>query len=85
MERGGRGQATDSHAVCASPEGALQRGLNTHAVEHLSQLWRSIREAPSGSTRWAPTDSIERFGGADRTRFEDFVREHRADFLAPSA
>ena len=37
-------------------DGALQRGLNQHAVEHLSQLWRAIRT------------TARRFGdvGADR-------------------
>jgi uncharacterized protein YbjT (DUF2867 family) len=56
-------------------DGALQRGLNQHAVEHLSQLWRSIRTTPASSATWKPTATIETLGGRKPKTFEDFVRE----------
>src|SRR5213078_64669 len=36
--------------------GALARGVNAHAAEHLSQLWRALRANP---TRFGPTDAME--------------------------
>jgi uncharacterized protein YbjT (DUF2867 family) len=57
--------------------GALGAGLNPHAVEHLSQLWRFLRE--SGARReYAVTDTIENVSGRRPTTFEEFLR-------APSA
>ena len=44
-------------------DGALKRGLNLHAAEHLSQLWRSIRSTRAYSTTWETTATIETLGG----------------------
>lgn len=63
---------------------ALARGLNQHAIEHLSQLWRALRGAGRDpeSARLAVTDSIETLGGAKPKSFEAFVREHREALTA---
>jgi uncharacterized protein YbjT (DUF2867 family) len=56
---------------------ALARGVNQHAVEHLSNLWRTIRTAgrrPEPVTL-AVTDTIATLGGAAPKTFEAFVRE----------
>jgi uncharacterized protein YbjT (DUF2867 family) len=63
--------------------GALQRGLNPHAVEHLSQLWRSIRTRPASSATWEPTHTIAAFGGRRPKTFEEFVREEQRFFNGP--
>jgi uncharacterized protein YbjT (DUF2867 family) len=62
---------------------ALARGVNQHAVEHLSQLWRSIRSAGLGpeAARFEVTDTIERLGGAQPKTFEEFVREEQTAFM----
>lgn len=62
---------------------ALARGANPHAVEHLSQLWRSFRVAGlrSESVRFQVTDTIERLGGAKPKTFEEFVREERSALM----
>jgi uncharacterized protein YbjT (DUF2867 family) len=63
---------------------ALARGVNQHAVEHLSQLWRALRSAgldPS-TARFAVTDSIETLGGAKPKTFEAFVREEQDTLMA---
>jgi uncharacterized protein YbjT (DUF2867 family) len=59
--------------------GALARGVNQHAVEHLSQLWRALRGAGRGpdAARLAVTDTIETLGGAKPKTFEAFVREQQ--------
>jgi len=57
----------------------LARGYNPHAVEHLSQLWRSFRtfgQRPDAA-RFAMTDTIETLGGAKPKTFEAFVREEQ--------
>ena len=58
---------------------ALARGVNAHAVEHLSQLWRSFRTAGQRPerARFEVTDTIETLGGASPKSFEAFVREER--------
>ena len=63
---------------------ALARGANQHAVEHLSQLWRSFRAAGSRpeSARFQVTDTIGRLGGAKPKTFEEFVREERSVLMA---
>ena len=61
-------------------DGALKRGLNQHAVEHLSQLWRAIRTGPASSATWEPTATIETLGGRKPKTFEEFVREERTAF-----
>jgi uncharacterized protein YbjT (DUF2867 family) len=63
-------------------DGALQRGLNQHAVEHLSQLWRSIRTASGSSATWKPTATIETLGGRKPKTFEEFVREEKSTLMA---
>lgn len=62
---------------------ALARGFNQHALEHLSQLWRSLRAAAvtPDNAAFQVTETIERLGGAPPTSFEDFVREERAVLL----
>jgi uncharacterized protein YbjT (DUF2867 family) len=60
-------------------QGALARGLNDHAAEHLSQLWRTLRENP---TAVRPTDTIAALGGSKPKNFEEFVFEQRDDFAA---
>jgi uncharacterized protein YbjT (DUF2867 family) len=62
--------------------GALARGVNQHAVEHLSQLWRSIRTAP---VQFEVTDTIETLGGRAPKTFEEFVREEKSTFTAQAA
>jgi uncharacterized protein YbjT (DUF2867 family) len=63
---------------------ALARGVNPHAVEHLSQLWRSLRTARSSpeSARFEVTDTIEELGGAKPKTFEEFVREEQSALIA---
>ncbi len=63
-------------------DGALARGVNQHAVEHLSQLWRSIRTAP---VQFEVTDTIETLGGKEPKTFEEFVREEKNTFTAQAA
>jgi uncharacterized protein YbjT (DUF2867 family) len=64
--------------------GALARGVNQHAVEHLSQLWRALRSAGRDpqSARLAVTDAIETLGGAKPKTFEAFVREEQGVLTA---
>lgn len=65
----------------------LARGWNAHAVEHLSALWKSLRAAALApeAGRFAVTDTIERIGGAKPKTFEEFVHEHRQEFIAPAS
>ncbi|HWM46023.1 MAG TPA: NmrA family NAD(P)-binding protein [Xanthobacteraceae bacterium] len=58
-------------------DGALARGYNEHAVEHLSRLWQSIRSQPR---QFDVTDTIETLGGGKPKSFEAFVREQQAVF-----
>jgi uncharacterized protein YbjT (DUF2867 family) len=51
-------------------DAATERGYNEHAVEHLSQLWQSIRTSPA---RFEITDTIETLGGTAPTTLESFV------------
>jgi hypothetical protein len=59
--------------------GALARGLNQHAVDHLSQLWRVIR---TGTNRFEVTDTIEKLGGRKPKAFEKFVRDEQDAFTS---
>jgi uncharacterized protein YbjT (DUF2867 family) len=61
---------------------AVARGYDPHAVEHLSQLWRSFRSAGSQSRRLEVTDTIERLGGSRSTSFEEFVRKEQSALMA---
>jgi uncharacterized protein YbjT (DUF2867 family) len=66
---------------------ALARGYNTHAVEHLSALWKALRGAGQDPqvARFVVTDPIEKIGGAKPKTFEQFVREGQSELLAKSA
>jgi uncharacterized protein YbjT (DUF2867 family) len=59
---------------------ALARGVNSHAIEHLSHLWRALRSADStaAASRLAVTDTIEALGGSKPKTFEMFVRQEIA-------
>lgn len=63
-------------------DGALARGFNEHAVQHLSQLWRTLR---ARATRVEPTDTIETWGGQKPKTFEQFVREERKAFISSAS
>lgn len=56
---------------------ARVRGLNAHAIEHLSQLWNFFRVGGprADAVAYQVTDAIERIGGADPKTFESFLRE----------
>src|SRR5258706_38859 len=66
---------------------ALARGLNAHALEHLSSLWKALRAAglDPERARFAVTDAIEKLGGAKPKTFEAFVREGQSGLMAKSA
>jgi uncharacterized protein YbjT (DUF2867 family) len=59
---------------------ARARSVNQHAIEHLSQLYRSIRTAglDPKAARFEVTDTIEQLGGAKPKSFEEFVREEQS-------
>ena len=61
---------------------ALARSVNAHAVEHLVELWRTLRTNPRTFDR---PDTIERFGGQQPKTFEAFVREQQDVFKARAA
>jgi uncharacterized protein YbjT (DUF2867 family) len=56
---------------------ALARGLNQHAVDHLSNLWIALRSGgAAGEVRSLQvTDTIEMLGGAKPKSFEEFLVE----------
>jgi uncharacterized protein YbjT (DUF2867 family) len=62
---------------------ALARGLNAHALEHLSSLWKALRATglDPQTARFAVTDTIEKLGGAKPKTFETFVREGQSELL----
>jgi uncharacterized protein YbjT (DUF2867 family) len=66
-------------------DGALQRGYNQHAVDHLSSLWRSIRTTPPDLAGRVRTDTIETLGGSKPKTFEQFVREQKSAFTTQAA
>jgi uncharacterized protein YbjT (DUF2867 family) len=55
--------------------GALSVGINQHAVEHLSQLWRFLRESGVGPEYAQVTDAIEKLGGEKPKTLDGFLRE----------
>jgi hypothetical protein len=59
---------------------ALARGVNAHAVENLSHLWRAICLANTEpqAPRFKVTDTIEVIGGTKPKTFEEFLRGERA-------
>jgi uncharacterized protein YbjT (DUF2867 family) len=66
---------------------ALARGYTTHALEHLSALWKALRAAglDPERARFAVTDTIEKLGGARPKTFEAFVRESQGEWMAKTA
>jgi uncharacterized protein YbjT (DUF2867 family) len=66
---------------------ALARGLNAHALEHLSALWKALRAAglDPQNARFTVTDTIEKLGGAGPKTFEAFVREQQSELMAKTA
>ena len=66
---------------------AQARGLNAHALEHLSSLWKALRAAGLNpeTARFAVTDTIEKLGGARPKTFESFVREGQSELMAKTA
>lgn len=61
---------------------ALQNGVNHHAVEHLSQLWRFLRMQPASARRGrfqVSTDTFQRFGCAQPLTLEEFLIQRRAE------
>ena len=60
---------------------ALSRGVNQHAVEHLSKLWQAIRNGPG---TYDLPDTILKFGGKSPKTFEEFVQEQKGIFGPPS-
>jgi len=66
---------------------AQARGLNAHALEHLSSLWKALRAAglDPEKARFAVTDTIEKLGGAKPKTFESFVREGQSELMAKTA
>jgi hypothetical protein len=74
-----RGRAVAPRRACAR--------YNTHAVEHLSSLWKALRAVGLNAevARFAVTDTIEKIGGAKPKSFEAFVREGQRESLAKSA
>jgi uncharacterized protein YbjT (DUF2867 family) len=66
---------------------ALARGLNAHALEHLSALWKALRAAglDPERARFATTDTIEKLGGAKAKTFAEFVREGQSELMAKTA
>jgi uncharacterized protein YbjT (DUF2867 family) len=59
-------------------DGALARGASRHAVEHLSNLWRSLRGLAEQPQTFQVSDTIEALGGAKPKTFATFLREERA-------
>ena len=66
---------------------ALARGVSRHAVEHLSNLWRTFRSFGQQPTqaRFQVTDTIEKLGGARPKTFEAFVREEQDALTAEAS
>jgi uncharacterized protein YbjT (DUF2867 family) len=64
---------------------ALARGVNAHAVEHLSHLWRFFRLSGlrTDSAAFEVREAIEAHGGAKPKTFEAFVREEQRVFSMP--
>jgi uncharacterized protein YbjT (DUF2867 family) len=65
--------------------GALARGISHHAVDHLSNLWRTFRGFAQRPQRFDITDTIETLGGARPKTFEAFVREEQDALKAEAA
>jgi uncharacterized protein YbjT (DUF2867 family) len=59
---------------------ALARGINPHAMDHLSNLWRAIRAAAQipDVTQIAVPVTIERLAGRKPKTLEEFLREEQS-------
>lgn len=57
--------------------GALARGASRHAVEHLSNLWRTLRGFAQQPQAFKVSDTIETVGGAKPKTFETFLQEEK--------
>ena len=65
--------------------GALARGVSQHAVEHLSNLWRTFRGFAQRPQKFEVSDTIAMLGGARPKTFEAFVREEQDALKAEAA
>ena len=65
--------------------GALGRGVSHHAVEHLSNLWRTFRGFAQRPQKLDVTDTIQKLGRAKPKTFEAFVREEQDALKAEAA
>jgi uncharacterized protein YbjT (DUF2867 family) len=61
-------------------DAARSRGLNHHAIEHLSKLWQAIRKGIRASDI---PDTILKFAGKKPKTFEEFLEEQRNVFAPP--
>lgn len=63
---------------------ALANGVNPHAVEHLSQLWRSFRAAALHAEPTGPeaTGTIKELCGTKPETLDEFLRRERNTFIA---
>lgn len=64
---------------------ALALGASQHAVEHLSNLWRTFRGFAQNPRSFAVTETIEELGGAKPKTFEAFVRQEQEALKAEAA
>jgi uncharacterized protein YbjT (DUF2867 family) len=58
-------------------DGALSRGFNPHAVEHLSKLWQAIR---TQTRTFEIPDTIPKLAGKSPKTFEQFLQEQKEAF-----
>jgi len=66
--------------------GALARGVSPHAVEHLSNLWRTFRSFGRRAEQFQVTDTIATLGGAKPKTLEAFLHEEKSSLtVAPTA
>ncbi|WP_064745489.1 NmrA family NAD(P)-binding protein [Pseudonocardia acaciae] len=74
-------EITDEQWVSAVSAG----GMNPTAAEHLSHLWRRLRETPTEErAEFRVSESIERITGAPPTSLREFLAEQR-DVFTPAS
>ena len=62
---------------------AAERGVNPHALAHLSQLWTFFRATDySGGPAYEVTNTIERISGTKPTTFSEFLKDSMQDSTA---
>lgn len=72
---GGQQGRTGRHVA----EMLLARGIPVRAfVQHLSNLWRTLRGFAQQPRAFQVSDTIEALGGAKPKTFETFLREEKA-------